>query len=371
MKNKPIKTVLTAGIMLAALSMSIVAEETGDDAAAASRRFRASATSPIGNFVTNSDILVNSIKGNRLKDGTVPATKLASSIGLWSASLSGDVFRTTGKVGIGTSNPLSLLDVNGSMHVGNYAADGSPRLITFGDGGIVSIGENNVDDRMELSASNFVFNSGRVGIHTAPNATFHLDHTSSGLAFDNAVFISKNGGNAVVLVRTFVDAGPFNLELFEGDAFKPGGGAWSVVSDRRLKKNIEPLNGALDRLMKLRSVTYEYHEPEKIQQLPGTQTGFIAQEVEAVFPDWVGEKSDGMKYISVKGFESLTVQALREMRAEKDAQVANLRSENTALAAKVAALEATDKAREARLTRLESAIDAGPARVVRASLDLK
>ena len=146
------------------------------------------------------------------------------------------------------------------------------------------------------------------------------------------------------------------MELFEGDAFKPGGGSWGVVSDRRLKKNIEPLSGALDRLMKLRSVTYEYKDPEKDHQLPGTQIGFVAQEVEEVFPDWIGEK-DGYKYVAVKGFESLTVQALREMREEKDAQIENLRAENAALAE--------------RLTRLEKTLDNSPARTVSASLDLK
>jgi hypothetical protein len=301
----------------------------------------------------------------------VPATKLSPAVGIWAAA-GGNLSRVGGNVGIGTANPQSLLEVNGSVQVGSRAADGNPKLITFGDDALVSIGENTVDDRMELTAANFVFNTGRVGIHIAPNATLHVDHTSNNLAFDNAFMVSKDGqAGFILLARTFVDGGPFNLELFEGEAFKPGGGAWGVVSDRRLKKNIEPLHGALDQLMKLRSVTYEYLEPEKIQQLPGTQTGFIAQEVEEVFPSWVGEKADGMKYVSVKGFESLAVEALRELRAEKDAQIETLREQNAALAQKLAAIEARDQAREARLSRIEKALDERPARTVRASLDLK
>src|SRR5262249_1150885 len=95
---------------------------------------------------------------------------------------------------------------------------------------------------------------------------------------DYAFFVRRADGSGNMLsMRTFTTGGPFNLELFEGEAYKPGGGAWSVVSDRRLKKNIEPLSGALDRLLQLRSVTYEYKDPEKSHQLPGIQTGFIAQ----------------------------------------------------------------------------------------------
>lgn len=52
------------------------------------------------------------------------------------------------------------------VHVGNFDADEKPRLISFGDGEFVSIGENGADDRMELTAGAFVFKSGRVGIGT-------------------------------------------------------------------------------------------------------------------------------------------------------------------------------------------------------------
>ncbi|MEP6809074.1 MAG: hypothetical protein ABI992_02435 [Chthoniobacterales bacterium] len=77
----------------------------------------------------------------------------------------------SGNVGIGTTAPQFPLDVNGTMHVGSYLANGTPKLIRFGDiNGIssyVSIGENNVDDQMELTAGRFVFINGSVGIGTA------------------------------------------------------------------------------------------------------------------------------------------------------------------------------------------------------------
>src|SRR5262249_24108219 len=78
-----------------------------------------------------------------------------------------------------------------------------------------------------------------------------------------------------------------------GTASKTGGGSWAVFSDVRLKKNIEPLTGALDRLLQLRSVTFEYKDPQSIHEAPGVQIGMIAQEVEKVFPDWVDTAPNG------------------------------------------------------------------------------
>jgi hypothetical protein len=162
-------------------------------------------------------------------------------------------------------------------------------------------------------------------------------------------------------------------------AFKPGGGLWAMVSDARLKANVEPIVGTLDRLLMLRGVRFEYR-PEvtpKAMYLPGPQIGFIAQEVERVFPDWVSEGPDGYKTVGARGFEALTVEALRELRAESaaidggqsariaalEAENAELRAgqtrvaaENAALRTEAAQLRAESDELRARLERLESLI---------------
>ena len=56
-------------------------------------------------------------------------------------------------------------------------------------------------------------------------------------------------------------------------------------SDARLKKNIAPLADALPTLLKLKGVTFEWNRPEDYGNQTGTQRGFIAQEVEKVFPN--------------------------------------------------------------------------------------
>ncbi len=125
-----------------------------------------------------------------------------------------------------------------------------------------------------------------------------------------------------------------------GSAGKPGGGSWTNASDRRLKKNIAGLENSLDKLLNLRGVTFEYKDPKAINELEGQRIGVIAQEVEKVFPDWVDERADGYKAVTYRGFEAVVVEAIRELRSEKDAQIVALEDENDSLRKRLDALEA-------------------------------
>lgn len=133
----------------------------------------------------------------------------------------------------------------------------------------------------------------------------------------------------------------------DGSAFKPGGGSWSALSDRRLKHDIKPLEGSLDRLLGLRGVTFAYNDPARAGACEGTMMGFIAQDVEPIFPRWVSTDAEGYKAITITGFEALTVEALRELRAEKDAQIAEKDAEIADLREQIVDLSQ-------RLERLES-----------------
>ena len=107
--------------------------------------------------------------------------------------------------------------------------------------------------------------------------------------------------------------------IITGNGFKPGGGAWRMTSDIRLKKHIQPLKEALDKLLSLRGVCYAWKRPEKHGNLTGPQMGLIAQEVEDVFPEWVGMDADGYKTLTIRGFEALTIEAFKELNIEIEA----------------------------------------------------
>jgi len=133
-----------------------------------------------------------------------------------------------------------------------------------------------------------------------------------------------------------VDGG--DLTLYTGNGFKPGGGSWAVQSDARLKHHVEPLDNALDHLLALRGVNYEYLPSTSPLRRPGKHVGFIAQEVREVFPEWVGEGKDGYLFVAPTGFEALTVEALRDLKAEQDVEVESLRAANQQMHSELDAL---------------------------------
>ncbi|HVW27299.1 MAG TPA: tail fiber domain-containing protein [Polyangiaceae bacterium] len=115
-------------------------------------------------------------------------------------------------------------------------------------------------------------------------------------------------------------------------------GSLTHVSDIRLKKNIKPLDGAaaIDLALKLHGVTFEWKDPGE-HSGPGTQWGFIAQDVEKVFPNWVKTDANGIKMIDTTGVEPLLLESVRTLKASNDK-----------LHARVSTLEE-------RLTKLEDA----------------
>lgn len=136
----------------------------------------------------------------------------------------------------------------------------------------------------------------------------------------------------------------FRLQLDENSAAKPTSSSWTISSDARLKKNVETIRDALERLLRLRGVRYEWIDPSRQGGMSGTYTGLIAQEVEPVFPEWIDEDADGFKTLTVIGFEGLVVEALRALRAEVNAQLAEK--------------DARIRSLESRLERLEAALSA-------------
>jgi len=159
-------------------------------------------------------------------------------------------------------------------------------------------------------------------------------------------FTAVSGGSFYSLAIATVPPS-FALLLANDLAAKPGSNTWTISSDRRLKKNIEPLSGALERLLQLRGVTFQWLDPSSQGGITGTQMGLIADEVSLAFPQWVGRDPKGYQTLTVGGFEALTAEALRELRVEKDRQlnekdceIAELREQMGKLEAAINALTA-------------------------------
>jgi hypothetical protein len=150
-------------------------------------------------------------------------------------------------------------------------------------------------------------------VANALGATPYIDfHFGTGAPQDFNVRLS-NSENGILRVDGSLDVSVA--------ARKPGGGAWGVLSDARLKHNVRDIASPLDRLLQLRGHEYEYLPGAAADASPGVQRGFIAQEVETLFPDWISEGADGYKSVAVKGFEALAVEAIRELKQDADRQL--------------------------------------------------
>jgi len=91
--------------------------------------------------------------------------------------------------------------------------------------------------------------------------------------------------------------------------------AFASTSDVRLKENIQDLPSQLDSILSLRPVEFDYVESEG----GGHQIGFIAQELQQIYPDSVSAGSDENGYLSVTGWsktEARLVKALQEALAK-------------------------------------------------------
>ena len=91
-----------------------------------------------------------------------------------------------------------------------------------------------------------------------------------------------------------------------------------VHSDKRWKKNIETIDYALDKVLKLRGVSFEWRSEELWDKnfVKGEQIGFIAQEVEDVVPEVVVTDNQGYKLLDYSKLTALLIEAVKELKTE-------------------------------------------------------
>ncbi|MBI1287991.1 MAG: hypothetical protein GC178_10465 [Flavobacteriales bacterium] len=219
-----------------------------------------------------------------------------------------------GNVGIGTSSPSDLVHASGtSVRYRAEATDGSYA-------GFVA--EN----------TNGQFFMGVQGTGDPNSGEFHI--------YDNTA-----GAQRMVITS----AGNVGLGYY-GPGYRlrvngqvAGNGAYVNASDRKYKTNIAPIGSALDKILKLQGVSYDW----KTKEFPDMvfdnrhQLGFIAQDVEAIVPEAVSIAEGGDYGLSYSTFIPLLVEAIKELKAENDA------------------LKAEKVVSEARLQRIEEQLGIG------------
>jgi hypothetical protein len=269
-----------------------------------------------------------------------------------------------GNVGIGTTSPSSSLDVvgrisiapsgtvsdigyNGNLTITKPVASGQFINLTHALSQVWSLGYVYNTDSFAIGLgqatdSNFtspqfvVRSNGYVGIGvTSPAATLHVVGASSwplrlrnsGAPAGTYWSVGPDTANAFVVYRQ--TGPPWGVYLTDGAT------AWVANSDQRLKTNIQTISTTkgVEAIKKLNPVLFNWLGQESSDML---QAGFIAQEVQGIFPDLVSNGpevpitlADGstqmMKPLGLNytGLTPYMVKAIQEQQS----QINNLSSE--------------------------------------------
>ncbi len=225
------------------------------------------------------------------------------------------VIDTLGYVGIGNISPSTKLDVNGVISL----RDGGTKIMNGGVGSegnclMVNIGINEGVSNRFGGAFTASSQGGLLRIDTRPQSDgsnlFQFFGRSAGVANDGRELVSIQSNGNVGIGTTSPIA-----RLDVAGTTVNSSGVWSNVSDRRLKRDIQPLQGSLEKVLALQGVAFNWIDPGK-DSIYGMQRGFIAQDVETVIPEWVKTGPDGYKSLEKVGVEAVLVEAIKEQQKQ-------------------------------------------------------
>ena len=160
----------------------------------------------------------------------------------------------------------------------------------------------------EVAGSDLVYQTGRVGIGRVPTA------------------------NA--------------LEV-EGTASKTTAGSWLANSDRKIKTDVREIDRALETILKIRLVDFEY-TPNYREEHPSIDErrfpNVIAQEFAEIFPEWVQPSGEDqllqVDTYPILIYSAAAIQELAEKLQLEGKHVESLKAQNTLLLNRLESLEA-------------------------------
>ena len=155
------------------------------------------------------------------------------------------------------------------------------------------------------------------------------------------IYGTTNGNGESIGVEA-IGTGSGSLALYVNGSGEYTGG-WTYESDERLKKDIVEVHNGLNDVLKFRPVTFKWKDPSQHGSYTGTRHGFIAQDVEKIYPEWVHIDREGYRAIDTTGLDAMEVDAIR-----------TLKERNDALEAKNKAQDERIKSQDARIENLET-----------------
>jgi trimeric autotransporter adhesin len=118
-------------------------------------------------------------------------------------------------------------------------------------------------------------------------------------------------------IGTSTSSVDYTLEVTGTAGKSSGGTTWANSSDIRLKDIKGDYKMGLDEILKLRTVEFSYKK-DNARNLPSDtdEVGFIAQEVQEVFPEAVSEGKDGYLDFNMHPINVAIINAVKELHEE-------------------------------------------------------
>ena len=252
---------------------------------AGTERFRLTNIGRLGLGTSTPTVALHVQNGNVFSGSDDPSTNTIPSLYVYNSNTTSTSAHATSLVrtaGTGSGKPYYSLDVNGA----------------FG----YSIGINNPNNQMII------------------NTTWNFNTAAA----NNAIIINRFGQSRVAipeqggLVASDWPGGwGGGIATYDFLAFGILGNAYNTRSDRRLKNNIIELDSSsISKYLKLRPVTFFWNQDK--QRDNKLQYGFIAQEIESIFPEMVNTGTDEMqtKSVNYQALHALSLKVIQNQQAE-------------------------------------------------------
>lgn len=292
------------------------------------------ATTSVSTSNLNANIVVVSSSNGKLANSTVTSTEL-SYLGGVTAPLQGqinalggggwatqagtsNIFKLNGNVGIGTSNPVFLLDVAGTMRANNvYCTTTSTAAAPcFSWSNDTNTGMYNVSadtigwstagvERMRLDAAGYL----GIGVTTATAPLEVVSGVAGTINVGQRHFSVNNNISQANLTTTVSIVSNSSVWVKDGFSFV-------ASSDQRIKKDIvvADTTEALDKLTQINLYRYGYIDDSDIDPNSNNVYGLLAQQVRAVIPEAVELNTDVIPSVfsmatsaSIQGYNQVCV----------------------------------------------------------------
>jgi len=305
-------------------------------------QFHGSATSAATLTTGRNITLSGAVTGTIGFDGSQAVTIATEFIGggtsIGSSAIASDAV-TQAKIATGAVTSTELKSSTGTDSdravTENHIRDGA---VTHAKLGTDSVDETNLDETKTYTMAGLVVDQITVDgrfITSDNNNTLELvSGTGAGIKLDSASDIILDAGNNVMRLQSggtnfgrIVNSSG-NLELHSGTtAMMRGSGAnanflgaitatgditaFASSSDITLKENIQPIENALDKVSKIRGVTFNYIDKPD-ERVPGV----IAQELQEVLPEAVYKTEDDKLAVRYGNTIALLLEAIKELKKE-------------------------------------------------------